>query len=57
MDSLFTVTRWKMQELCRHIKFEKKDQSQKTDYDTSGMELKTEVQCLVEGLIIVCLFA
>ena len=45
-----------MQELCSL--FEKSDLSySKTDYAAPKLELKEEVECIIEGFLIVCLFA
>ena len=48
--------KWKMQELS--FLFKKSDLKKlKTDYAEPGLEMKEEAQCLLEGVLIVCLFS
>lgn len=56
MENLFIHIKWKMPELFRLIKKENRG-VKKTNYAIPELELKEELQCLVEGFAIVCLFA
>ena len=45
-----------MQELL--VRFKKQDlKFSKTDYTAPGLDLKGEVECMIEGLLLICLFA
>ena len=48
--------KWKMRELCSLYRKPDLNYS-KTDYAGPKLELKAELQCITEGLLIVCLFA
>ena len=56
MENLFIHIKCKMRELLRLIKKDDKG-TKKTDYAVSELELKEELQCFVEGFVIVCLFS
>ncbi len=56
MENLFTSIKWKMPELLRRFK-KGNLRSRKTDYETPGLEMKAELQCFLEGLLVVGLFA
>lgn len=56
MENLFTSIKWKMPEfplLSKRGELRLK----KTDYAAPELDVKAEIQCLLEGFMIVCLFA
>ena len=58
MENLFTYIKWKRQDWIPSISHTKKGlQKKKTDYGVPNLSVKSEIQCLVEGLSIVCLVA
>lgn len=56
MENLFIHTKWKMPELPHRIKKEN-ERVKKINYAIPKLELKEELQCLLEGFVIVCLFS
>lgn len=56
MENLFTRIKWKMPESVPL--FKKKDfRRRKTNYAAPQLDVKAELQCLLEGFLIICLFA
>lgn len=56
MESLFIFTKWKLPEWFRRID-QNNFRNKKIDYNAPGLDVKTELQCFLEGMTIVCLFA